>query len=627
MLNIPEKKTISEEEFRTLTPKTFTIETALACNLKCPECAIGGDMIGRTKNLMKFDRFKEIADKARPFCEYMYLHLWGEPTLNKRIFDMISYASEFTRTNISTNALLLDREKAEKLITSGVTDLIVSIDGFSQEIYEQYRVGGDVQEAFRSLTWLKEFKDKHGSSVHIAPQFIVFKHNQHEMEEFESLCDMLDLNPSFKAPYIRTTDSTFALPDDKRFHRPHYETITALRSAMMDCANPREVFTMLSDGSVVVCCHDFDSATYFGNIFEQDVLEIWNSPKYYNYRWDIVSGNAPKFCLQSCMSYIPGKDCEKQIQSQFGTETVSEQPEEPIVTIGQHSKPSSCTSCSPVNKTTEEKPLRRDAKRAPHRIDLKTTDPNKALEMARSFIASDEYVEGIDLYEQISEAFPDHSIKVLSELYDQYHKLPKGKNRYHLYVARDYDFNIRPGEKVLDIGSGHDPFPYATHLADFAPDDNDYGRAGVALKRPDGIPFTECNVENTPFKDHEFDFVYCSHVLEHTESPEKACQELQRIARRGYIETPSPGKDFWMNSARISNHNWSVQVFGNKIQFQEYTEEQKDAIGCDIVMDMHCSPQTEREKALSALIWLKSRVINTHMYWEDSFEYEVVRRN
>jgi MoaA/NifB/PqqE/SkfB family radical SAM enzyme/predicted SAM-dependent methyltransferase len=284
-------------------PRTFTIETALACNLRCPECAIGGDMISRPKSLLRFERFKQIADKIRPYAEYLYLHLWGEPLLNKDIFRMIAYAAEFTRTNISTNGLLLTEESAERLITSGVSDVIVSIDGVAQDVYEKYRVGGDAQRAREGLLYLQKANLRHGGRVHIAPQFIVFMHNQHEMNDFTELCSSLRLTPSFKAPYIRVNDSHFRQPDDPRYQRPFYTDIDALRAAMADCVNPREVFTILSDGSVVICCHDYDRQTNFGNIFTRDVLEIWKSPAYTSFREAVLSGHAPDFCINHCMTW------------------------------------------------------------------------------------------------------------------------------------------------------------------------------------------------------------------------------------------------------------------------------------------------------------------------------------
>lgn len=247
-----------------------------------------------------------------------------------------------------------------------------------------------------------------------------------------------------------------------------------------------------------------------------------------------------------------------------------------------------------------------------------------ALDRARNAFAQGNHNEGIDIYEQLSKVLVSQETEVLAELYDQYQKIPQ--DRYSLYVSRFYDFGIKPGDRVLDIGSGHHPFPLATHLADIAPDDDNYGRAGTPMKYVEGKPFFACGVEQMPFKDKEFDFVYCSHVLEHVSDPVQACRELARVAKRGYIETPSIGKDIWLNTAKISNHLWSVEVLNDQLVFTEYAPSVLEGIGSNILMSMHCEPQTPREKAFSSLILLRSDVINTSMYWEDTLPLQVRRR-
>ncbi len=295
---------LSIEEFNKMLPETFSIETVLACDLQCPECAIGGDAIVRKKGFLDFEHFKIIAERIRPYAKYLYLHLWGEPMLNKDIIKIIQYASAICKTNISTNGISLSSEKAETLITSGVADIIVSIDGVTQDVYEKYRKGGDVKKAMSSLECLQHFNMKHGNKVHISPQFVVFEHNQHEMESFREYCKSLGLHATFKAPYIRRSDSCLQYSDYPELQRKHYPDIISLRAIMSKCPNPQNVFTILLDGSVVICCHDFNKATCFGNIFEMDVLDIWNNPEYRKFRWNILTGNAPEFCLNNCLSYF-----------------------------------------------------------------------------------------------------------------------------------------------------------------------------------------------------------------------------------------------------------------------------------------------------------------------------------
>ncbi|MEW6601098.1 MAG: FkbM family methyltransferase [Nitrospirota bacterium] len=246
------------------------------------------------------------------------------------------------------------------------------------------------------------------------------------------------------------------------------------------------------------------------------------------------------------------------------------------------------------------------------------------LETARGLFRQWKYNEAFDLYELLVDAFPDRSVDLLAEVYDCYQVMPL-RDRYSLYQSRRFDFNIKTTDKVLDVGSGHDPFPLATHLVELAVNDNHYGRAGLPFKHVEGKPVSECSVEDMPFSDGEFDFVYCSHVLEHANDPAKACRELMRIAKRGYIETPTGAKDLWLNTADVSNHRWTVEYENNALVFTEYTPDEIKGLRCDILLKMHCDPETKREKAFSALIYLKPEKINTMFLWEDKFEFRVRR--
>lgn len=94
---------------------------------------------------------------------------------------------------------------------------------------------------------------------------------------------------------------------------------------------------------------------------------------------------------------------------------------------------------------------------------------------------------------------------------------------------------IRPGDFVLEIGSGDNPHPRADILCDrFIEEDAERGGAIVADR-----PLIEADAMALPFADGTFDYVICSHVLEHVEDPERMLRELMRVASRGYIETPS----------------------------------------------------------------------------------------
>jgi len=252
-------------------------------------------------------------------------------------------------------------------------------------------------------------------------------------------------------------------------------------------------------------------------------------------------------------------------------------------------------------------------------------DLGGAIQEINNYLSSGRHLEALDLIEQVAAQAPEVSVRLLAQAYDLLQKLPDKDTRFVLYQSRFYDFPVRMGEKVLDIGSGNLPFPMATHLADFATEDHNYGRAGLPFKHVQGKPVFNCNVEEMPFEDKSFDFVYCSHVLEHTVDPIKACRELMRVAKRGYLETPTRAKDLFLNTAKVSNHHWMVEYFNDRLVFTQYTADQLEGLQSDILMDMHCNPESDREKAFSALVLLKADKVNTMLMWEGGFDVEVRR--
>ena len=113
--------------------------------------------------------------------------------------------------------------------------------------------------------------------------------------------------------------------------------------------------------------------------------------------------------------------------------------------------------------------------------------------------------------------------------------------------------NIRADDFILEIGSGHNPKARSDVLCDkFITDDEQRGGTIVADR-----PIVEADGQFLPFADRAFDYVICSHVLEHVEDPAQLIAELERVARRGYIETPS---EIGERIYGWHYHNWVVNL-------------------------------------------------------------------
>ncbi|MSR24725.1 MAG: class I SAM-dependent methyltransferase [Nitrospiraceae bacterium] len=93
--------------------------------------------------------------------------------------------------------------------------------------------------------------------------------------------------------------------------------------------------------------------------------------------------------------------------------------------------------------------------------------------------------------------------------------------------------------RILEIGPGDNPFKGVTHLLEMDVHEG-RERGGNALFVPKAAKLIVAEATLLPFGPGTFDYVYASHVLEHVEQPERACREIMRVGRAGYIETPSP---------------------------------------------------------------------------------------
>lgn len=85
------------------------------------------------------------------------------------------------------------------------------------------------------------------------------------------------------------------------------------------------------------------------------------------------------------------------------------------------------------------------------------------------------------------------------------------------------------GKRVLDVGPGHCPLPWATDSVDF-------------VDVPGARNLVKCDItrELLPYGDKSFDLVFCRHLLEDSWNPFPICKEISRVGKAGYIETPSP---------------------------------------------------------------------------------------
>ncbi len=282
----------SERMHKLTFPLFVSIESAAVCNLHCPECPAGLKAFKRAP-FMDFSLFKKIVDEIHRHALQMLLYFQGEPLLNPKIFEMIRYANNKNLyTYLSTNAQTIDQMVSEKLVASQLRHLIISIDGTTQLSYEKYRQGGSLAKAICAIENINaERKKQHSRFPKIEVQFVVFRHNEHEINDIKRLARQWGADSvSIKTAQIYDFDKKpEMIPTQTKYSRyvfrnGHWQLKKTLRNR---CFRSWAGAVVNSEGDVVPCCFDKKCDFVFGNVRHDTLHAIWHSAKAIAFRRQI----------------------------------------------------------------------------------------------------------------------------------------------------------------------------------------------------------------------------------------------------------------------------------------------------------------------------------------------------
>ena len=298
-------------------PTTIVVDPTNHCQLECPLCPTGRGDTSVAYGLLKLDKYKKVMDVFGKWAQTVLFFAWGEPLLNKSFIEMIRYASQSPHkirsiTNVNLNNIT--DEQVKGLMTSNLDQVNASIDGVTQEVYEKYRVGGNLEVVFNNLKKLIAAKKLYKSNTRITWAFIVNKHNEHQIETAKKMArdfgipiNIDSLRIDLKEDCITPTNEAIDtygewLPDNPKYNNYNMDTKTRKRTLEMSqrnttLINPGQEFckrpwrdTMINwNGDVFPCSAiHTEEKDRFGNIFEQDFSEIWNGEKYVAARKELL---------------------------------------------------------------------------------------------------------------------------------------------------------------------------------------------------------------------------------------------------------------------------------------------------------------------------------------------------
>lgn len=293
-------------------PVSISVEPTTSCNLRCPECPSGLRSFTRPRGMLETNFFRHAIDQLAPDLLYLTFYFQGEPYLNPDFLEMVKYASSkkiYTAT--STNAHYLSDENARKTVESGLDRLIISLDGTTQDVYSQYRVGGELEKVIDGAINIVKWKNKLNSRTpYVFFQFLVVRPNEHQLDEAKKLAAKTGVDGiRYKTAqiYDYANDPNQLIPEHTTLSRYRkksdgsYESKNLLRN---HCWRLWHSPVITWDGLVVPCCFDKDAKHRMGDLKNKSFKEIWKQPEYLDFRRKILKGRAEIDICANCSEGI-----------------------------------------------------------------------------------------------------------------------------------------------------------------------------------------------------------------------------------------------------------------------------------------------------------------------------------
>ncbi|MEG0468716.1 MAG: radical SAM protein [Longicatena sp.] len=248
--------------------KRIYIEVINTCNLSCSFCIQNQ----REPRIMEVTQFSNILSQMKPYCEYIYLHVLGEPLSHPQLNELLDVANDMgIHVNITTNGTLLAKQK-EVLKTHTIRQINVSLHSFPQHMRAHY------------------FEDVFSVCEELASLGVYINYRLWSIQEQGLQSESEDILKDVLKRYNMSNEEV----DIKRLQRIslqknislHFEEVFAWPSLQHPfvnetgrCLGMKDMCAILSNGEVVPCCLDSKGECSLGNIYEQSFEDIITSSK------------------------------------------------------------------------------------------------------------------------------------------------------------------------------------------------------------------------------------------------------------------------------------------------------------------------------------------------------------
>lgn len=273
-------------------PKRLLIEVTDYCNAECDYCL--RSLLKRGIFHLPIDIYKRWV-KSAPYASWIQPQGIGEPLMYPWIAEALSYAkAQGKRTMFYTNASLLVKGMSERILDAGIDYLTFSVDGYDARTFAS-RAGLSWKKVYANILGFQHLRDKGGYETRTIIRATITDLNKWRIPNFF-------LFWRGKVDDVRMSRNV-RFPTPEQLSRTPYAHGKGFQCYHIFDLQPRPtspVITILNDGNVVLCCQDWFSDYIMGNLYEQSILDAFNSPQYEKIRQGMTAGTKYPYLCEFC---------------------------------------------------------------------------------------------------------------------------------------------------------------------------------------------------------------------------------------------------------------------------------------------------------------------------------------
>lgn len=249
-------------------PPTMRVETISYCNESCSFCPYPN--LKREKGRISFDLFEKIVEEHSQIsgAKLLMPANVGEPLLDPRIFDFLKLATKRYQTvSMFTNSTLLNEDRARRLIDSGLSEIMFTLHGLTEEYFRNITGHQDYQAVRENIARFVELNQQSGSPIRV--YFNIYSpHKREDVLSDDLVAQCQDTGVALSIHSLEDIHNWGGLLPSERKERE------------VGCPRIYDQFGVLHDGRVVPCCVDSEARYILGDVNCQSLQEIFSAEKY-----------------------------------------------------------------------------------------------------------------------------------------------------------------------------------------------------------------------------------------------------------------------------------------------------------------------------------------------------------